>query len=424
MRLLATNQLGRTMECQELQQSELAEKYVSQQLDPATQDQFEMHILDCRACQQRVELLQTAREDLAVHAHEIREHSIAPRGRFWSWSWVAVAAVFVIVGGLGLREWRDLRRARQETAAAHSGPSANQSSATSLPQISSNSLPINGRNSTDFNLKNSQVGPNNAPAIGSAPKAGRDIAGTRARSNVIDLGDGRNIGPTREKHPSSSDQSPSASQNSAVVADSNPASTQESLPAAQQKIATATSAGKTPQASDLLSNDGEKELFRLSAVQPAPYDFSGMTPHAGFSTTPSPSAARSSHVSSATEQRALYADGMRAYVDRNYDEASDLLQRLLQTEPNAPDANFYVGIILLLKGRPDLAVDPLKLAAAGRTRWAQPAHFYLAKAYLQTRDLANAESELKAAAAMTGNLTGSARADLASIEQLRSREKR
>jgi hypothetical protein len=412
------------MECQELQQSELAEKYVSGQLDPATQDQFEMHILDCPPCQQRVELLQTVREDLAVHAHEIREYSIAPRGRFWSWSWVAVAAMFVIVGGLGLKEWRDLRRVRQEAAAAHSGPSANQSSATSLPQIAANSLPTNGRSYANSNLKDSQVMRNNAPAIGSAPRSGLDIAGQRARSTVINLGDGRKIGPTKEKDPSSSDQSPSTSQNSAVVADSNPASTQESLPAAQLKIAKATSAGKTPQAPDLLSNDGEKELFRLSAFQPAPYDFSGMMPHAGFSTTPSPSAARSSHVSSATEQRALYADGMRAYVDRNYDEASDLLQRLLQSEPNAPDANFYVGVILLLKGRPDLAVDPLKLAAAGHTRWAQPAHFYLAKAYLQTRNLASAESELKAAAGLTGNLTGSARADLASIQGLRSRENR
>jgi len=54
LRFLATNYLGRPMECQELQHSELAEKYVSGQLDPATQDQFEMHILDCPACQQRV----------------------------------------------------------------------------------------------------------------------------------------------------------------------------------------------------------------------------------------------------------------------------------------------------------------------------------------------------------------------------------
>jgi cytoskeletal protein RodZ len=411
------------MECQELQQSELAEKYVSGQLDPATQDQFEMHILDCPACQQRVELLQTVREDLTAHAHEIRAYSIAPLGRLQWWSWAAVAAMFVIVGGLGLKEWRDLRRVRQEAAVAQSGPSANQSSATSSTQIAANSVPTNGRNYANFDLKDSQVTPDNAPAIGSVPRSGLNT-GKRISSNGIEPGDGKKTGPTKEKGPSSSDQSPSTSQNSAVVADSNPAGTQENVPAAQQKIAKATSAGKSPQASDLLSNDGEKELFRLSAVQPAPYDFSGMAPHAGFSTTPSPSAARSSHVSSATEQRALYADGMRAYVDRNYDEASDLLQRLLQSEPNAPDANFYVGVILLLKGSPDLAVDPLKLAAAGRTRWAQPAHFYLAKAYLQTRNLASAESELKAAAGLTGNLTGSARADLASIQGLRSRENR
>jgi tetratricopeptide (TPR) repeat protein len=172
-----------------------------------------------------------------------------------------------------------------------------------------------------------------------------------------------------------------------------------------------------------MSDEGERELFRLSAVRPAPYNFSGVASRRGFDTGASSAAPRG--VESATEQRALFADAMRAYVDRNYDEASDLLHRVLQADPEASDANFYLGVILLLKGRPDQAVEPLRFAATnGRDRWSQPAHFYLAKTYLQTRDLASAESELKAAADIAGPWTGTAKADLATLQALRSREGR
>jgi predicted Zn-dependent protease len=116
---------------------------------------------------------------------------------------------------------------------------------------------------------------------------------------------------------------------------------------------------------------------------------------------------------------------MRAYIDHNYEEAADRLQRYLKLEPNAPDANFYLGVVFLVTGGTDKAFEPLKSAAAeGHTRWTQPAHYYLAKAYLQTRDLASAETELAAAAAITGNLTASAKADLATLRALRSRENR
>jgi anti-sigma factor RsiW len=63
------------MECQELHQGELAEKYLNGQLDPATQDDFEVHILECARCLNRVEAMQTLREELSRRTHQIRNTS-------------------------------------------------------------------------------------------------------------------------------------------------------------------------------------------------------------------------------------------------------------------------------------------------------------------------------------------------------------
>jgi TolA-binding protein len=226
---------------------------------------------------------------------------------------------------------------------------------------------------------------------------------------------------------------PADNQNAVAPSNSPPSEPPGSVKAKPEAVATktdetgpnsqpATQTKNSP--ATLMSDEGERELFRLGAIRPAPYNFSGTALHAGFGTTATPSSARSGHISSGSEERTEFADAMRAYVDGNYDEAIELLRRVLQVEPEAPDANFYLGVMQLLKGRPDQCFDPLKAAASGHTRWAQPAHYYLAKAYLQTRDLASAEVELKAAAAITGNLTASARADLASVQALRSREGR
>jgi anti-sigma factor RsiW len=53
------------MECRELHRDESAEKYLNGQLDPATRDGFEVHILECAECLRRVEALQMLRHELA-----------------------------------------------------------------------------------------------------------------------------------------------------------------------------------------------------------------------------------------------------------------------------------------------------------------------------------------------------------------------
>src|SRR5215831_19101362 len=89
------------MDCQEIARSELAQEYLHGRLDAARQDDFETHILECEKCLCAVEALQTTRYDLAERAHEVRAYSVSG-GRLW-WSWVAVAALFVIFSGIGIR---------------------------------------------------------------------------------------------------------------------------------------------------------------------------------------------------------------------------------------------------------------------------------------------------------------------------------
>jgi anti-sigma factor RsiW len=69
------------MVCRDVQENELAEKYLNGQLDPMLRDAFEAHILDCSHCLSSVELLQAVREDLAAHAHAIRSQSAVTGGR-------------------------------------------------------------------------------------------------------------------------------------------------------------------------------------------------------------------------------------------------------------------------------------------------------------------------------------------------------
>ena len=380
------------MDCQEVARGELAEEYLRGRLEATQQDDFEAHILECEHCLRTVEALQALRNDLKRRAHEIRAYS-GSQGNF-RWSWLAVAALFLVVGGLVVRQVRQQRtgvaqqKPTQQNVATNSASGASETASQGVQQ---SPPPAQVAHSPALNAR--------------GPKS--------------------TVSPQTVQKPGEEDKSTSPTP---VVA-ANPENTP--VPDSQVAVVTPGSVGKSagtksPQpsatASGLMSDDGERELFRLGSVRAPAYDFSGVATHG----TASPgSGATTERTPLSGEQRALFERAMRAYVDGNYDETIDLLQSVLAADSNAADANFYLGVALLLKGRPDQAFAPLKVAAANpRTRWAQPAHYYLAKAYLQTRDLASAELELKAAAGITGSLTASARSDLASVQALRAKENR
>jgi len=107
------------MSCRVIEDNDLISKYLNGQLNPEAQDQLELHILECPTCQEAVELYQTVRDEVAVRAHEIRTYR-SPRGRL-RWSWVAVAALIVIVSGIGFREFALFHRAASPGTLADKG---------------------------------------------------------------------------------------------------------------------------------------------------------------------------------------------------------------------------------------------------------------------------------------------------------------
>ena len=82
------------MDCRQVSGHELAEKYVSGQLDAELQDQFEVHMLDCPECLSTVEALMSVRNSLAAQADEIRKLSTRPARRF-SLVWTLAASLLV-----------------------------------------------------------------------------------------------------------------------------------------------------------------------------------------------------------------------------------------------------------------------------------------------------------------------------------------
>jgi lipoprotein NlpI len=81
---------------------------------------------------------------------------------------------------------------------------------------------------------------------------------------------------------------------------------------------------------------------------------------------------------------------------------------------------FYLGVCRLLEGHPADSVAPLKAVVAGPSGvLTQSGHYYLAKAYLQMGKLEDAESEMRAAAALPGRLTAEARALVERIKKVR-----
>jgi tetratricopeptide (TPR) repeat protein len=99
----------------------------------------------------------------------------------------------------------------------------------------------------------------------------------------------------------------------------------------------------------------------------------------------------------------LFEDAMLAYDEKRYGNAEALLNDAFRLAPFHTKLCFYLGICMLAEGNAHDAIPLLKLATSikdsrGRrvpTSYAPAAHFCLAKAYLQMRDLYSAEEQLK-----------------------------
>ena len=439
------------MVCREVEQDELVAKYVSGKLDPAAQDNFEIHILECESCRTSVEILQAVREDVVARAHEIRASSLVPPRRL-RWSWVTVPALVVLVMALGPLQLRKLQHtavltAKVQPPANTGGPeiidaqAAKRCAAHPIPQDcfleqSRTNPPVNGRNYINF--KQVEVRPKRTSKDGSK-KPSLDIAGQRARSNQINIPDDDSasrgtsayieylpqVAPGGTEHHS---RIPAAKAGESIGSQLNQ---QESVLAILDKL-------KFPQslahdkafvaelqyldAPRLSVNDehlriADDAILSLASVHAPPYTFSGASAatHSG-GTANSVVAGVANSADQPAMARSLFHEAMLAYAEKRYTEAETLLKNAAQSVPGSSEINFYLGICALLGDRANEAIEPLQFVLTRENSpYLQSAHFYLGKAYLQMRDITHAQSELESAAAMPGRLTAEAASTLARL---------
>jgi TolA-binding protein len=105
-----------------------------------------------------------------------------------------------------------------------------------------------------------------------------------------------------------------------------------------------------------------------------------------------------------------FHNAMRQYMRRDYASAIPGLRGAVHLNPQAANANFYLGACYLLNHQTDLAILSLeKVVSDHDPNYAEQAHFYLAKAYIRKGDFAAAKSELERTVQLHGDREQEAR---------------
>lgn len=384
------------MDCLTANREELAEKYVQGKLDPSRQDEFETHLLECAKCMQELELLQAMRQDLAERAHEIRGWTASKP--FFRWQTAVLAMVLVMVLAVGIKQLRESKKENEsaEVLAKKQGsqpqPLVAEAPKSEAPEESSGSAPAQSKISI---VQTARKEPTNV-----APHQALSAAPATAEPSTPDSQKRVAAKPTQ---PLPAAEVPAAQVNSQIAANANPGTT----PSDAQPTFTLTTAQGV-------------ELYHLGNVVAPPFTF------AGFSSKRllSGAGATNSHSQggqAADSDRKLFRDGMTSYVNGNYKEAGEFLEQAAKVEPNAGDVQYYLGLCQLLNGNPQSAIDALRRAATlNSAARKQGAHYYLAKAYLQTMKLQEAEYEFLTASEMPGPLKGDSAVLLARLKTLRA----
>jgi len=333
------------MDYREDERADLLAEYVSGQLSPELQADFELHILECRRCQQALETLQVARDELAARAQDIRSYSPASRIRL---RWVEVvgvaASLTLILCSIG-SYWFALSHREGSTVEQKPPAHANQVPEQTA-QAGGADLSVSSRKHA-ATPRNPEVGANSArPSLPVAPMESPEVE------------------PGPLKPPANK------TKNDLTVTNSHNGWTEE------------------------------QEIARLSEFTPPTFTFSGVD---GTNTTSRafrpPSTLESGKPALHGRAQSLFLDAMLAYDEKRYTDAEALLSEAVKLAPGDPEVSLYLGICRLAEGNAYDAVPPLKsVTNKNDSPYAPAAHFCLAKAYLQMRDLYTAEQQLKEAA--------------------------
>lgn len=341
--------------CQKSERGDLLAEYVGGQLSPEVQADFELHILECQRCQEALETLQVARDDLVARAHHIRSYFPATRIRL-RWVVVGAATISLILCSAG-SYWFALSH-RAGSAVAQKPP-AHTTKVRGLPG------------------QTAQAG-GGASQNGLAPDlsvSSRKHAATQRNAEVA----GNSARPSPPVTPMESPQ-----------VEPGP------LKPPANKTKTKNDLTVTNSQNDWTE---EQEITRLSEFTPPTFTFSGVdgTNTAAGSFLPS-STLEPGRPALQGRARSLFLDAMLAYDEKRYGDAEALLNDAVKLAPGDPEVSLYLGICRLAEGNAYDAVPPLKsVTSKNDSPYAPAAHFCLAKAYLQMRDLYTAEQELKEA---------------------------
>ncbi len=95
------------------------------------------------------------------------------------------------------------------------------------------------------------------------------------------------------------------------------------------------------------------------------------------------------------EAHESFHKAMQFYVKGDYTHAIPGVRGAAKASPQTASFNFYLGACYLLAGQPDPAIVSFRQTVSLRDpAYSESAHFYLAKAYLQKKEVARAKDEL------------------------------
>ena len=102
----ATLPAGTSMNCEQVSQQEIAERYLLGQLSETDQEAYELHYFECARCFEELQTHQALQTELKRSAASIRTESL-PQRIVWHWVWAPLAAMAILI--VGLRVWQGLR---------------------------------------------------------------------------------------------------------------------------------------------------------------------------------------------------------------------------------------------------------------------------------------------------------------------------
>ena len=114
-----------------------------------------------------------------------------------------------------------------------------------------------------------------------------------------------------------------------------------------------------------------------------------------------------------------FQTAMTAYNNGDYSSALGGLEKASRLDASSPGTSFFLGICYLLQNQTDAGVEALRQTTQlGDSPYLEEAHFYLAKGYLQQRDVDAAIPELEKVIALNGALQTEAQALLEALQRL------